>query len=432
MSASVTAAAPRSGGPQGAMAQALGSFAVPHFAKVFVGGFLWSVCRWALGFLAAYLVSARIGSPRLVQLTGTFMWAPLLLAGSVGGALADRVDRRTVVLAQFGGLLPLVAAVGVAATTDRLPTWVIYPFMVAVGAGWVVDMTARRALIYDLVGPTHVNGAMALEQFSSSVGLALGALAGGTVIELLGIGAAYLAVAGVMAVALVVLSTLPKTERPVLSSTAGSSAGSSAGSAAAPRASFRQTVAEGFRALPANPALVSILGVTLIVNLFHFSYFPIVTVIAKRVDATPFLTGLLAASTGIGMAIGAFAVAALRPRRGRIYCAGAAAAFVIVIGFALFRSYGLVFASLLVASIGTGCFGAMQSALVITAVPDELRGRAMGLLSMAIGGLPVGMYLLGEVAQHVGAPTALVLSNLAGLVTLGVFLAWRPQVLHID
>ena len=47
--------------------------------------------------------------------------------------------------------------------------------------------------------------------------------------------------------------------------------------------------------LPSNPALVSVLGVTLIVNLFHFSYFPIVTVIAQRVFASPFLTGLLAA-----------------------------------------------------------------------------------------------------------------------------------------
>ncbi|MDH4145585.1 MAG: MFS transporter [Acidimicrobiia bacterium] len=409
----------RTGATPGIVAQTLAPFEVAHFGKVYLGGFLWSVCRWALGFLAAYLVNQRTGQPRLVQLTGTMMWGPLLFGGLIGGAVADRFERRRIVLAQFGLLLPLVALVGLAARADALPTWVIFPFMVTIGVGWVMDMTARRALVYDLVGPEHVNGAMALEQFSSSIGLALGAMAGGAVIGALGIGAAYLVVAAIMAATLAILWRIPR----ALLRTSGSAP--AAGPPARPP--FLRTVAEGFAALPSNPRLVSILGVTLVVNVFHFAYFPIVTVIAKRVDATPFLTGLLAAATGFGMATGSLWVAMRRPARGPAYVIGSFLAFAIVLGFALFEVYALVFAALYLASAAVGAYGGVQSSLVLTACSDELRGRAMGLLSMAIGGLPVGMYLLGETAQHIGAPAALTVFNITGFVVLAAFLRWRPE-----
>ena len=79
------------------------------------------------------------------------------------------------------------------------------------------------------------------------------------------------------------------------------------------------------------------------------------------------------------------------------------------------------------ASAAVGAYGAVQSSLVLTACSDELRGRAMGLLSMAIGGLPIGMYLLGETAQHIGAPAALTLFNIVGVVVLALFLRRRPE-----
>jgi len=403
-------------------------FSSPHFTKIWLGGLLWSICRWGLGFLGAYVVDQRLGSPRLVQLTGTFMWGPLLFAGSIGGMIADRFERRTIVLVQFGGLLPLATAVGAAAVTDRLPTWVIYPFMITVGVGWVIDMTARRALIYDLVGPEQVNGAMALEQFSSALGLALGALAGGAVIGFLGVGAAYLTVAGLMLLALVVLARLPRRYAAAPAAAAPSSGPGGAGGAGG---SILRGVIDGFVAARRNRPLMSVLGVTLIVNVFHFAYFPIVSSIARRVDATPFLTGLLAASTGLGMATGAVISLVRRPRRGPAYVYGSFVGFAATLGFALFTSYPLVFLSLYVASVGVGVYGASQSALVLTSSDEAMRGRAMGLLSMAIGGLPIGMYLLGEFAQHVGAPWALVAFNVTGAVVLLVFLFRRPEVMHI-
>ena len=299
----------------------------------------------------------------------------------------------------------------------------IYPFMLVIGLGWIVDMTVRRAMIYDLVGPELVNGAMALEMLSSAAGLAMGALVGGTIIQALGVGQAYLVIAGGLLVALAIMWRVPSPTHPPGPAPAVRSG--------EPRPSFLRAVADGFRALPGNLTLVSILGVTVFVDFFHFSFFPIVPVIAERLEASPFRTGLLSAASGVGMMAGSLWVAARQPRRGLAYVAGSMGACLLLLGFAVFHSYPVVVLFALGAGVAMGLFGSTQSALAITSTSAEMRGRAMGLLSMAIGALPLGMYALGELAQAVGAPAALVIFNLAGLVGLLVWVRLRPEVLGV-
>lgn len=410
-------------------------FSVPGFAPTYLVGVVWSMCRWGLGFLGAYVANDLTGSPRLVQLTGAMLWAPLLLAGMVGGVVSDRFARRTILLVQFAVLCPLTFAVGVLALVDRLPLALLYAYMVVAGFGWVIDMTVRRAMVYDIVGDRHLNRAMAFEGLSSSLGLAAGAMAGGALIEL-GTGVAYLVVAGAMLVAaglVVRVPSLPSSRSAALANAAATTRADDRAAAGATtgRMSLRREVAEGLRVLGGAPVLLSILGVTALTNFFHFAYFPIVPVMAERVGATPFLAGFLAAATGFGMALGSAFVLARGPRRGRAYVIGSAGAFLLLNGFALFDSYLGVYLSLLAASSFVGVFGATQSVLVMTAADPAMRGRALGMLSMAIGCLPLGMYALGELAEAVGAPTALVTANVVGVICLAAFLAWRPQVLRL-
>ncbi|MDH4363929.1 MAG: MFS transporter [Acidimicrobiia bacterium] len=425
-------------------------FGVPGFAATYAVGVVWSMCRWGLGFLGAYVVTHKTGSPRLVQLTGAMLWAPLLLAGMVGGAVSDRFSRRKVLFGQFVVLCPLTVGVAALAAADRLPIALLYAYMAAAGFGWVIDMTVRRAMVYDIVGDAYLNRAMAFEGLSSSLGLAAGAMAGGALASL-GAGTAYLVVAGAMLVAaLLVLRTpgaaslhrpvsvAPAPVAPQPAPTPKASGGDGPRPAAAPPApapagsqSFFTEVAEGLRFLGRAPTLLSILGVTAITNFFHFAYFPIVPLVAERVGASAFLAGFLAAATGFGMAVGSTFVITRGPARGRAYVIGATGAFLLLNGFALFQHYVPVYLSVLLASSFVGVFGATQSVLVMTAVEPHMRGRALGMLSMAIGWLPVGMYLLGELAQAVGASAALVSANVAGVACLWLFLAWRPQVLKI-
>jgi predicted MFS family arabinose efflux permease len=393
---------------------------VEHYTPLWLAGAFWSIARWGTSFLGAYLANRMSGSPRLVQLTGVALWAPLLVGGVAGGVLSDRIDRRRTLLAQFVVLIPAATLMGLLAHADKLRLWMVYPFMVLVGVGWVVDMTSRRALVFDLVGVRHIDNAMALESLSTSAGLALGTLFGGTAVAELGVGSAYLCVAGLLTVSFVLLLSIP---RAALTPAAGTAANPPA------RAALR----DGFSLLRTHRTLVSVLGVTAFVNFFYFSFSPLVQIIGRSLGAGPTGIGVLASMSGFGMMIGSLYVARSRPhRRGLTYVIGAYIALTMLAFFAVSDWYLVSIVMLLLSSVGTGLFGSTQSTLVMTAVPIEVRGRALGLLSTAIGTLPLGMLALGEVAEEVGASTALVISASLGLGCMVVWHFVRPEVRSLE
>lgn len=393
------------------------AFQVKYFTLVWLSGLIWHMCRWGVAFVGTYLINEMTGSPRLVQLAGTMLYAPLLLGGAIGGVISDRFDRLNTVRSQMALLVPLAIVVGLLVRADRIEVWMLYVFMFVVGLGWVSDMTSRRALVFDLVGEDRLDNAMAMEALSLSLGMVFGALVGGYAIDAIGIGAAYFCVAGLAALgfaALLRVSVPPAPPRDMGATSA------------------RADLIEGLKLLRRSPGVVSILGVTVIANFFLFSYFPIIPVVAEALDASAVLVGLLAGGTGIGMMTGSLIVARTTPHhRGRVYLVGVFAALVLLVPFALANVYWLALVCIIASGVGSGFFGATQSTLAMVAVPEEVRGRTLGLLSMAIGALPIGMYALGETAERIGATAALITSAVAGIVVLAVWIRARPEVAHM-
>jgi len=390
------------------------AFGVQHFPAVWVSGLIWNICRWGVAFVGTFLINEMTGSPRLVQLAGTMLYAPLLLGGVIGGVISDRFDRLNTVRAQMAFLVPLSVGVALLVRADRIEVWMLYVFMFIVGLGWVSDMTSRRALVFDLVGEKHLDNAMAMEALSLSSGMVFGALAGGYAIEAIGISAAYLMIGILSAVGFMALLRVeaPRAEKKTVADT-----------------SAKADLIAGLKVLRQTPRVVSILGVTVIANFFLFSYFPIIPVVAEALDASALLVGLLAAGTGIGMMTGSMIVARTTPHhRGRVYLIGVFIALVMLVPFALARTYWIALAFIIVSGVGSGFFGATQSTLTMVAVPEEIRGRTLGLLSMAIGALPIGMYALGETAEQIGVTPALITSASIGFVALAVWIRMRPEV----
>lgn len=393
------------------------AFQVRAFAPVWFSGLIWHLCRWGVSFLGTYLIADLTGSPRMVQLAGTVLYAPLLLGGVIGGVVSDRLDRLRTVRLQLVLLFPLTILIGVLVRSGQIRVWMIYVYLFLVGIGWITDMTSRRALVFDLVGQERTDNAMAMESLSASTGMVIGALVGGSALQAVGIGSSYFIIAGFIALAFVCLLGVKRPEAPTAK-----------GSGASPI----RDLTDGVRQLRRNKAVVSILGVTAIANFFLFAYFPIIPVIARSLDASPRQTGLLAAGTGFGMMAGSLLTAQLRPRRrGLVYVGGVFAAMLIVVPFARATAYPVALFAIMLSGVGSGCFGAMQSTLVASAAPPELRGRALGLLSMAIGALPVGMAVLGELAERVGVSTALTASMTIGIAALALWVWRRPQVFAI-
>ena len=382
------------------------AFSAPGFTQVWLCGMCWHWARWGIAFLAAFQINEMTDSPRLVQLTGTAMWGPLLFGGILGGLVADRFDRARTIRTQLMVLIPLVCAVGVLVNAGRLRTWMVYPFLVVAGIGWVGDMTSRRALVYDLVGPDRIDNANAFEAIALASGVAVGNLLGGTAADAVGVGPAFFVVAALLVIALALMTSVPSPPD-AQSLNVGS---------------VRHQLREGLQLMKTSRGLRCILGVTVIANFFFFAYFPAVQRIGERLGASPTGIGVLASMTGFGMMAGSGLMAWREPRRrGALYVTGVFMGMALLVPFALAGSLPVAIGALFVASIGGGFFGSTQATLVMALVPREVRGRAMGLLSMAIGALPVGTFLLGEIAEEIGARKAVV--SMAGAGTLAL-LAW--------
>jgi len=350
----------------------------------------------------------------------------------LGGVISDRFDRLQTVRFQIGVLVPVTVLIGILVRSDRIAVWMVYVYMFAVGIGWVTDMTSRRALVFDIVGPENLDRAMALESVSLSSGMAVGALVGGSAVEAVGLGASYFLIAVFLVLALGLLATV-KRPSPATSAPSAPSSPSSPSSlpAPSPSSSVRDLI-DGVRLLSASRGVVGILGVTVIANFFLFAYFPIVPVVAKRLDASPFQVGLLLSGTGLGMMGGSMLFARFTPhRRGLSYLLGVFFAMLLVIPFALGRNYWFALAAIIASGLGSGLFGSTQGALVIAEAPEELRGRALGLLSMAIGALPLGMYSLGEVAELAGVPAALVANVMIGALVLTFWMRRHPEIIRM-
>ncbi len=376
---------------------------------------MWNLSRWGISFVGPFVANDLTGSARMVQLAGVALWSPLLFGGVIGGWISDRFDRRRIVITQFFVTIPCLLLLGWIVLVGELRLWMLYPVLFVAGVGWVFDMVGRRVIVYDLVGSEKIDNALALEASGGAISLALGALGGGALIQTVGVGWALVVMGALQVVSLCAFAAVPAISRREQAPAAGLSG-----------------LFDGVRMLRTEKSLVSILGVTAFVNFFFFSSSPLLQVVGGKFNVGPALLGLLAAMLGVGMFGGSLAVARYQPeRRGLLYVGGSYLAFAFMVGFALAPWYAASAVSLAVAAVGMGLFASTQAVLVMDSVSEDRRGRALGLLSSAIGVLPLGMLVLGELAELLGPSSAIMVSVTVGAALMTLFLCFRPESLNL-
>ncbi len=335
-----------------------------------------------------------------VAVIGAIRWLPLLLFGLVGGAVADRVDRRSLLIgAQAMGLLvSLGTAAALALGIFDFTLAALVTFLL--GVQWALDWPTRRALIPDLVGPQRTVNAIALEAVSMNLTRIFGPLLAGALIAYVSPAAAFLfmSVLYVLEIGLLKIMPLAVRGRQVASG------------------SMLRYLGDGLRSLRQNEPIVGVLLISAFMNVLVFPYQQLLPVFARdvlHVDAVGL--GVLGAAGGIGSLAGALAIASARhvPRSGMLFWVGSLVMSASVVGFALSSYFPLALGLVALGGLGQSAFASLQSTIVLSGASDQLRGRAMGALTLAIGSAPFGTLEIGAVALLVGAPLAVALN--AGL-----------------
>ncbi len=391
---------------------------VPGYRALWTIGLLVGLSRWTAIFLGSYLVNQLTHSTIQVQLVGVALFAPMFVGGALAGVISDRLDRGRTIALLLLLLIPASILMAVLTLSGSIEAWMVYPFVFVIGVSHVVDMTSRRSLVYDLVGERFVTNALALESLAMTAGTMVGSLVAGVVISLLGIGEVFLVIGGLYGVAFLTLVRLKLPPRKVRDHESPS---------------VMSELAAAFRYARNRSSLVSILGVTVIMNFFYFSYVPLVPVFGERLEVGALLTSLLLSANAFGAIIGAGLIARGLPvGRGHLYVAGSALALTFLFIFAFADWYPAALLSLLISGFGLSGFATMQGVLVMTSTEDEMRGRALGLVSMGIGVVPFAMLMLGSVAQSLGPSVAVMGSASIGLSAMAIWNLRRPESLRLQ
>jgi MFS family permease len=385
------------------------------FLRVWLTGGFAGVLRWLELLAISVYVLETTGSPFLVALMTFLRMAPMFLFGIPAGALADRYDRKRLLLVGLVVLAAAAAALALVAAQGRIALWHIAVGTFLNGMFWASEFPVRRIMLGEIAGVERLSRAMALESATSNATRMIGPALGGVLIQTIGLYGVY-ALGAILYLACAVL-VLPVAYR---------SAGA-AGTAASLLAMLR----EGWRFARAERLIVGALAVTVIVNLWGFAYITMVPVIGERaLGLSPVLIGVLMSTEGLGAVIGALLVARYdRPGQyTRIYTGSSAAFLLGVLAFALSTWFPLSLALILLCGIGIAGFAVMQSTIVFLAAPAAVRSRIMGLLTVAIGAGPIGMLYVGVLADWLGASAAVACLAVQGLIALALAAWYWPEL----
>ena len=255
------------------------------------------ISRWSQMTLLAWLVLELTGSPWRVSLVGACGFAPTLMLGAIGGLLADRVDRKRLLTITQAANLIVTLVMTVVLFTGRVEFWHAYIVILANGTGWALDFPSRRSIVHDLMGRSGVTNAIAVDSIGMHTSRMVGPALAGLLIATVEVSGAYVVVTGFHLITLTLIGLFRLPERRVPSELIRSTG-------------VVRNLAEGFRYVAGQRAILAAVVVTVLMNLLLFPYQQMVPVIAKNVlEVGPTLMGLLLATEGFGALIGAVGIA---------------------------------------------------------------------------------------------------------------------------
>jgi MFS family permease len=382
--------------------QTFASLNNPNYRRYFTGQSISLVGTWMQTIAQSWLVLQITGSGTAVGLLVAVQTLPVLLLGPYGGVVADRVDKRKlmIVLQAMMGVLALV--LGLLTITHHVKLWEIFTLALLLGLNNCFENPARQAFVLEMVGSADLRNAVSLNSVLVNVARAVGPAIAGAIIAAGGIGVCFLlnavsfvaVVASLMGMDVAALRPSPPTMR------------------------AKGQLLEGFRYVRRTPEIGVPLLMMALVGCLAYEFQVVLPVVAKDTfNGGAQVYGFMTGAMGVGAVVGGLYVAA-RGRTGMRAMVHSSAIFGVVIAAAA------VAPTLWLELIALACVGAASvgflskgnSTLQLQASPS-MRGRVMALWAVAfLGSTPIGGPIAGAVSEQFGGRIGLALGAVSCVV----------------
>jgi len=375
--------------------------------RLFFFGQLVSVSgTWMQQLAQDWLVLRLTNRPLPVGITTALQFAPVLVLGIWGGLVADRVDKRRLLLATQSVMGALALSLGVLTATGAVRLWMIYLLALLLGCATSFDMPARQAFVTEMVGPDRLANAVGLNSAVFNSARIIGPAAAGVLIALVDIAPAFLinALSYLAVIASLLLMRQGELYRQP------------------PVERSRGQVRDGLRYVWATPTLRSTLLLMGVVATLGLNFRVALPLLARfTFNGGPSLYGMLASTMAFGSVVGALATASrARPTRGVLLWSvtvfGATSLLAAAVSSPLLAAIVLV-------PVGFSSIAWMSTAnsTVQLGSTAAMRGRVMSIYGLLfLGSAPLGAMLVGWLSEQYGPRSSLVLGGVASLAAVGV------------
>ncbi|MDE2868257.1 MAG: MFS transporter [Chloroflexota bacterium] len=365
------------------------------------------VAFWMQQVAQGWLVLDLTGSEFTLGLLAFFRSIPMLLLSPLGGVLADRLDRRRMVLVAQLILAGLMLTIAILVVTNQVHVVHLAVSSLVVGTMFAVNVPARTALVAGLVPRQHLANAIGLHSATLNSARIIGPSLAGQVIATVGIAGSYFVqVGGYVWSSVNMLRVVPPPRSP------------------RPRSSTWADMRGGFAYVARTRIMLALMLLALGPSLFGM---PLMTLlpafVRKDLGGGPEAFGFLLGVLGVGALVGSALVVTFSRFRekGRALVAAILVYAALLVLLAFTRSFAA--AAVVVAFMGfsQSVYMSVNQMALQLLVPDALRGRVMALRMMTFGLSPLGLLPLSVIAEVQGTPTAILLGGLAtAVVGIGV------------
>ena len=363
---------------------------------------------WMQRIAQDWLVLELTGSGTILGIVTGLQFLPALFLSLPSGKLADRRNKRKLLILTNTLAGSAALTLGILVITDLVQVWHVMVLAVMLGIASAVDAPIRQSFVPELVGKEDLPNAIGLNAANFNAGRLVGPAAAGLLIAAFGTGPAFIINALTYPIVITALMMMNTTTLHNFG-----------------RASKSDGVRSALRYVKARPDLVATMILVLIVGAFGFN-FQVVTALMARVEfglgATSF--GLFGTMIALGTVTGAVVVARFLEAPKLDFILKAAIAFgVIEIVASQMPTYWMFAAVLPLAGYAAMMVMASANSYIQSTVPDKLRGRGTGLYLMVfMGGSPVGSPIIGKISQDFGARFGLAIGGI--ISALAAFVIW--------